>query len=80
MNAAKVLDAKGLACPMPIVKTKKAIGEIESGQVLEVHTTDKGAVKDLAAWTESTGHELLKHEDDNGVLKFWIKKANLLKR
>ncbi|USK51073.1 sulfurtransferase TusA family protein [Bacillus sp. CMF12] len=75
MNAAKVLDAKGLACPMPIVKTKKAIGEIESGQVLEVHTTDKGAVKDLAAWTESTGHGLLKHEDDNGILKFWIKKG-----
>lgn len=43
MNADKVLDAKGLACPMPIVKTRKAIKEIESGQILEVQTTDKGA-------------------------------------
>jgi tRNA 2-thiouridine synthesizing protein A len=42
MESTKVLDAKGLACPMPIVKTKKAMGEIETGQVLEVHTTDKG--------------------------------------
>jgi tRNA 2-thiouridine synthesizing protein A len=75
MKADKLLDAKGLACPMPIVKTKKAIGEMESGQVLEIHTTDKGSVKDLAAWTQSTGHELLRHEEDHGVLKFWIKKA-----
>ncbi|MDK8643015.1 sulfurtransferase TusA family protein [Niallia taxi] len=75
MNSIKVLDAKGLACPMPIVKTKKAIDEIEKGQVLEVHTTDKGAKNDLTAWSKSGGHELLKQEDENGVLKFWIKKG-----
>jgi tRNA 2-thiouridine synthesizing protein A len=75
MNVAKILDAKGLACPMPIVKTKKAIADIQSGEVLEIHTTDKGAVKDLAAWAQSTGNELLKHEEENGVLKFWMKKA-----
>lgn len=75
MNITKVLDAKGLACPMPIVKTKKAIGEIQTGEVLEIHVTDKGAVKDLAAWSKSTGHELLKHEEDNGVLKFWVQKG-----
>lgn len=75
MNIVKVLDAKGLACPMPIVKTKKAISEIERGQVLEVHTTDKGAKHDLSAWTKSAGHELLKFEVENGILKFWIKKA-----
>lgn len=75
MNSNKVLDAKGLACPMPIVKTKKAIGEIESGQVLEVHTTDKGAKNDLTAWAKSSGHELLKDTEENGVLKFWIKKG-----
>ncbi|THE13170.1 sulfurtransferase TusA family protein [Bacillus timonensis] len=75
MDVAKVLDAKGLACPMPIVKTKKAINEIESGQVLEVHATDKGAINDLSAWAKSGGHELLNHEADNEVLKFWIKKA-----
>ena len=75
MNSDKMVDAKGLACPMPIVKTKKAIDTLESGQVLEIHATDKGAKKDLAAWTNSTGHELVKTEDENDVFKFWIKKA-----
>ncbi|KAB7672089.1 sulfurtransferase TusA family protein [Bacillus sp. B1-b2] len=75
MDSNKVLDAKGLACPMPIVKTKKAMGEMETGQVLEVHTTDKGAINDLTAWTKSGGHELIKQEEENGVLKFWIKKG-----
>lgn len=75
MNANKVLDAKGLACPMPIVKTKKAIDELNTGEVLEVHATDKGAKSDLAAWAKSSGHELLQNKDENGVLKFWIKKG-----
>ncbi|MDC2863186.1 sulfurtransferase TusA family protein [Bacillus sp. BP-3] len=75
MKTDKVLDAKGLACPMPIVKTKKAIEEMETGQVLEIHTTDKGAKNDLTAWTKSGGHALLKNEEENGVLKFWIKKG-----
>lgn len=75
MNSDKIVDAKGLACPMPIVKTKKAIDTLESGQVLEIHATDKGAKKDLAAWANSTGHELVKTEDENDVFKFWIKKA-----
>ncbi|MBO1515494.1 sulfurtransferase TusA family protein [Metabacillus bambusae] len=74
MNINKVLDAKGLACPMPIVKTKKAINDLESGQVLEIHTTDKSAKNDLTAWAKSGGHELVKHEQENEVLKFWIKK------
>jgi tRNA 2-thiouridine synthesizing protein A len=75
MTVDKIVDAKGLACPMPIVKTKRAMKEIESGQVLEVHTTDKGAKNDLTAWAKSGGHELLKHEAENDVLKFWIKKG-----
>ncbi|MEH7012841.1 sulfurtransferase TusA family protein [Neobacillus niacini] len=75
MNVDKVLDAKGLACPMPIVKTKKAMNELEVGHVLEIHTTDKGAKNDLSAWAKSGGHELLKHEEENSVLKFWIKKG-----
>jgi len=74
MEATKVLDAKGLACPMPIVKTKKAMNDLASGEILEIHATDKGAKNDLAAWAKSGGHELIKHEEDNGVLKFWIKK------
>ncbi|WNS79260.1 sulfurtransferase TusA family protein [Domibacillus sp. DTU_2020_1001157_1_SI_ALB_TIR_016] len=75
MNANKVLDAKGLACPMPIVKTKKAMNELESGQVLEIHATDKGAKADLAAWAKSGGHELLDQAEEGNVLKFWIKKG-----
>ncbi|CAN7376265.1 sulfurtransferase TusA family protein [Rossellomorea sp. LjRoot5] len=75
MNADKVLDAKGLACPMPIVKTRKAIKEIESGQILEVQTTDKGAKSDLTAWAKSTGHELLDSKEENDVFTFWIKKG-----
>ncbi|MGM0750950.1 MAG: sulfurtransferase TusA family protein [Bacillota bacterium] len=75
MNADKVLDAKGLACPMPIVKTRKAIKEIEAGQILEVQTTDKGAKSDLTAWAKSTGHELLDSKEENDVFTFWIKKG-----
>ncbi|MDL4839688.1 sulfurtransferase TusA family protein [Aquibacillus rhizosphaerae] len=75
MDVTKVLDAKGLACPMPIVRTKKAMNELESGQILEVHATDKGAKSDLAAWAKSGGHELLQDTEENDVLKFWIKKG-----
>ncbi|QOR67664.1 sulfurtransferase TusA family protein [Cytobacillus suaedae] len=75
MNSNNFLDAKGLACPMPIVKTKKAMSDMEAGQVLEIHTTDKGALNDLTAWAKSCGHELLKHEENDNVLKFWIKKG-----
>lgn len=75
MDAKKVLDAKGLACPMPIVKTKKAMADLVAGEVLEIHATDKGAKNDLAAWAKSGGHELVKHEDEEDVLKIWIKKG-----
>jgi tRNA 2-thiouridine synthesizing protein A len=75
METTKILDAKGLACPMPIVKTKKAMNELESGQVLEIHATDKGAKSDLTAWAKSGGHEVVKHEEGNDVFKFWIKKG-----
>jgi tRNA 2-thiouridine synthesizing protein A len=75
MESTKVLDAKGLACPMPIVKTKKAINELASGEILEIHATDKGAKNDLTAWAKSSGHELIKHEEENDVFKFWIKKG-----
>ncbi|MDN7242276.1 sulfurtransferase TusA family protein [Planococcus sp. N028] len=75
MNADKVLDAKGLACPMPIVKTRKEMKDLESGQVLEIQATDKGAKADLAAWAKSGGHELLESQEDGDVLKFWIKKG-----
>ncbi|WP_411954374.1 sulfurtransferase TusA family protein [Alkalibacillus sp. S2W] len=75
MEIAKTLDAKGLACPMPIVKTKKAIEDVNSGEVLEVQATDAGAKSDLAAWTKSSGHELVDTKEEDGVYTFYVKKA-----
>ncbi|ENH97892.1 hypothetical protein J416_03026 [Gracilibacillus halophilus YIM-C55.5] len=71
----KVLDATNVACPMPIVKTKKAMQELNSGEVLEVHATDQGAKSDLTAWAKSGGHELLEDSEEDQILKFWIKKG-----
>lgn len=75
MEIKKVLDAKGLSCPMPIVKTKKAMEEINSEEVLEIHTTDPGSKGDLVAWVKSFGHNLLDESEEDGIYKFWIKKA-----
>ncbi|EMI9090333.1 MULTISPECIES: sulfurtransferase TusA family protein [unclassified Bacillus (in: firmicutes)] len=75
MNVKQVLDATGLACPMPIVRTKKAMDTLQTGEVLEVHVTDKGSVKDIPAWANKGGHEIVKHVEEADVLKFWIKKA-----
>ncbi|WP_455675697.1 sulfurtransferase TusA family protein [Pradoshia sp.] len=75
MNITKTLDAKGLACPMPIVKTKKTIDMINSGEVLEVLATDKGAQNDFKAWAGSAGHIILDQKEEDSVLKFYIQKA-----
>ena len=75
MNSDKVLDAKGLACPMPVVKTRNEMKGLESGQILEIQATDKGAKADMTAWAKSGGHELLEIQEDGDVLKFWIKKG-----
>ncbi|AZN38380.1 sulfurtransferase TusA family protein [Paenibacillus albus] len=71
----KVVDAKGQACPMPIVRTKKAMNELITGEVLQVLATDKGSKPDLAAWTKSTGHTLLESKEENGVFIFMIQKG-----
>ncbi|NGP45586.1 sulfurtransferase TusA family protein [Bacillaceae bacterium SIJ1] len=76
MNSTKVLDAKGLACPMPIVRAKKAMAELEPGQVLEIHTTDVGSKSDLVAWAKSGGHTLLQNDEEGGAFRFWIEKGN----
>ncbi|AAS39799.1 conserved hypothetical protein [Bacillus cereus ATCC 10987] len=75
MNVKQVLDATGLACPMPIVRTKKAMDTLQTGEVLEVHVTDKGSIKDIPAWANKSGHDIVKHVEEDDVLKFWIKKA-----
>ncbi|MFC7442981.1 sulfurtransferase TusA family protein [Laceyella putida] len=75
MNADKVLDAKGLSCPMPVVRAKKAMDELKYGQILELHTTDSGALSDIPAWAKTAGHQVKEQSEDNGVYKFWIQKG-----
>ena len=70
----QLVDARGLACPMPIVKTAQAIRALASGQVLEVLATDAGSVKDFAAWSKSTGNVLVDSTEDAGVYRFLIAK------
>jgi len=69
------LDAKGLACPMPIVRTKKAMKDLQSGQVLEVEATDPGSKADMKAWAESSGHQYLGTLEEDGVMKHYLRKT-----
>lgn len=75
METTTFLDAKGLACPLPVVRAKKAIKEMETGQILEIHTTDKGSMADLTAWATSGGHELVDSSEEANIFKFRIRKG-----
>ncbi|EGA88863.1 hypothetical protein GPDM_13456 [Planococcus donghaensis MPA1U2] len=68
------LDAKGLACPMPIVKTKKTMKSMDSGKVLEILATDKGSTADLQAWAKSSGHQYIGTETEGDVLRHFLRK------
>lgn len=74
MDFSKELDARGLNCPLPILKTKKALNELASGQVLKVVSTDAGSVKDMEAFAKQTGNELLGSKDEGKEYVFFIKK------
>ncbi len=69
------LDTKGLNCPLPVLKAKKAINGLAAGDTLQVLATDPGAVKDFEAFCRATGHELLESGEDEGVYSFLIKKT-----
>ncbi|NQV19806.1 MAG: sulfurtransferase TusA family protein [Rhodospirillales bacterium] len=69
------LDAKGLACPMPIVKTKKALKDLAVGETLGIEATDPGSLKDMEAFCKTTGHELVSSAEAGGVYVFEIKKS-----
>lgn len=71
--ADQVLDAKGMNCPMPILRAKKALKEVPTGGTLEVLTTDPGAVKDFEAFCSSTGNELVSSAQDGNVYSFVIR-------
>jgi tRNA 2-thiouridine synthesizing protein A len=70
-----VLDTKGLNCPLPILKTKKALQGIQLGQVLEILATDPGSVADFQAFCRQTGNELLESSQHENVYKFLIKRV-----
>ena len=74
MNFDKELDARGLNCPLPILRTKKALADMQSGQVLKVISTDPGSVKDLAAFAKQTGNELLSTEEKGKEFEFMVKR------
>jgi len=70
----KLLDAKGLNCPLPILRTKKAMNDMSSGQVLKILATDPGAAKDFPAFARQTGHLLVDHGEEAGALVFFLEK------
>ncbi|MCG2578358.1 sulfurtransferase TusA family protein [Dechloromonas sp. XY25] len=68
------LDVKGLNCPLPILRTKKTLAEMDSGQILRVVATDPGSLKDFPAFAKQTGNELLEHKEENRVFEFFLKR------
>jgi len=71
----QTLDCKGMSCPLPILKTKKAVEALSKDQVLKVVTTDPGSKNDMASWAKRTGNEILKVEEGSGTFTFYIKKT-----
>ncbi len=75
INPAKVLDLKGLPCPMPVVKMSQEIGSVDVGQIIEVHTTDPGSLSDFPAWAQTSGNEVLDTEQGD-FIKIFVKRNN----
>ena len=74
VNADKELDARGLNCPLPILRAKKALMEIGAGKVLKIMATDPGSVKDFQAFAKQTGNELLESAEASGEYTFYLRK------
>ncbi len=74
MNFDKELDARGLNCPLPIIKTKKSLADMASGQVLRVTSTDAGSVKDMESFARQTGNQLMASETGGDAYVFYLKK------
>ena len=68
------VDARGLSCPMPIVRTAQAMKTIEPGAFVEVLATDRGSVKDMAAWARTTGNTLVEQSEDGGTYRFVLRR------
>ncbi len=74
-TANAVLDAKGLSCPMPLLRTKKEIGKLANGEILQVDGTDPGSRNDIPGWCERAGHEYMGEKEETGYISFFIKKG-----
>jgi tRNA 2-thiouridine synthesizing protein A len=68
------LDVKGLNCPLPILRTKKALAEMDSGQILRVQATDPGSLKDFPAFAKQTGNELVAQSEEDKVFLYFLKR------
>lgn len=76
IQADKILDCSGMLCPLPVVKTAKAIKNVEIGQVLKMISTDAGAPSDMVAWTHQTGHEMLESIEESGKYVFLFRRSH----
>lgn len=74
MHFNKELDARGLSCPLPILKAKKALAEMTSGEILHVISTDPGSIRDFQAFSKQTGNELLAHKEHPQEYEYYIKR------
>jgi len=74
MEFQKELDARGLNCPLPILKAKKALAEMVTGEILRVLATDPGSVRDFQAFAKQTGNDLLSHSEENKEFTFYMKR------
>jgi tRNA 2-thiouridine synthesizing protein A len=77
ITIAKSLDLKGLSCPLPIIKTAKAMKELAPGQLVEVFATDPGSVSDFKAWAQTTRNPLLESSQEGGVFRFVLQKKEI---
>lgn len=71
----KTVDARGLSCPMPVLRTQRAIREVEPGELIEVIATDPGSLRDIPAWVKATGHELEAVDEAGPEFRFLIRRA-----
>ncbi len=74
LEISQIIDARGLSCPMPIVKTAQAVRALASGAVVELLATDPGSIKDVAAWCRATGNELIEQSSNGEVYRFVIRR------
>lgn len=74
VEISQTVDARGLSCPMPIVKTAQAVKTLPSGAAIELFATDAGSIKDVAAWCKTTGNTLVEQTSDGAVYRFVIRR------